>query len=1157
MIEHNEDPPQESLRGMLENAAAKPGPDLFTKTLQCCALAGIQLDPQNYARLLGMMMSRETSHAQVRAVLNMALPKGAQPIPLVPTDLSVEESRVAFQDAEVAQEDGDGEPEQEETAEGDESAPSAEVPPVLEFVGCEAIPELNGEYHALPPMPEVLKHNRPVYMKATDSGVDETDVYIYYWVDEPDKPWLTGWWFGFEVGGEDVLAYNAGSGLTPPRQRWQVLVDGQRRADPGTFYAPGEAEAAASTSAGRDPDEAERALSRLNLASLQGALTGRTPELAAYFGHFVVLLHLEHLAEVGVYRRRLLRHPVDRLLRMGYSLHGLRCFAIYGRRGSKKGLLPGWSDKGAEFVAFGAPAGLDPDHLRFRKGDSVILSRTDPLQDRIAEGTLVELDRRKIVVNLSGTMPEDARQSLWRLDAYANRTVYERQMTALLQLATMEKPDPVCEMLTAGKVGQLDAWAEKAVVAPWKQKAQALLSKHHRLAAESDKGAEKPAKSRSAALAQEIARGIDKTKMAQAEDEAGLIRDLNNSQKQAVQQALSRTCTIVQGPPGTGKTHVSVKVLQLWSQTMGLKPLLATSDSNVAVDNIAEGLHKLGVKAVRVGRAEKVRGHLEDITLEAIFQRKKEEKELERVAEEELLMPEEEEEEEAEPQPKAAEEDAESKKPATPEQEMQQEHAKKRKQRQEDFEARMDILRDMEVICATTMNAGGDFLSRFRFHGVLLDEVAQATEVSSIVPVVLRGAKQLVLVGDHCQLPPSVISREAELRGLSLSVYTRLVNVGVEPHFLDTQYRSHPRIAEFSARCFYGGSLRSGIPGSARPPPRGVPWPNPLVPVAFFEVSKAETLDGESKANPAEAQHVCDLVFEVLAQGELEFSDIGVVTPYMAQVRLLRRMFRDALPEDRHTKLLEIASVDNYQGREKDLIIFSAVRSNRRGNVGFLADWRRLNVMLTRARRGLVVFGSAKTLRHDPHWHQWLEWCHQHGATGRASVDWSRSHAESQGEYWGSPRPWVAQSAKAKAKVKAREKAKAKALQPRPKPAPPRQVVKAKAAPSGQAAAPPWVAKTSMKFAMPRPSPAQAKQADAAAKRKVFPRSTVKPQASPNVSAAKMLTNSIQKKGKYGEAQAGVAKSPRAVSAQKTASTPSSAPAPWRAVGGKAPVRRP
>lgn len=325
------------------------------------------------------------------------------------------------------------------------------------------------------------------------------------------------------------------------------------------------------------------------------------------------------------------------------------------------------------------------------------------------------------------------------------------------------------------------------------------------------------------------------------------------------------------------------------------------------------------------------------------------------------------------------------------EQELSRDHNKNKKQRQEDFETRMKIMKEVEVVCATTIASGSDFFSRLSFQGILVDEVAQATEISTMVPVVLRGAKQLVFVGDHCQLPPSVVSREAERRGLSVSVYSRLVDVGIEPHFLDTQYRSHPKLAEFCAKCFYNGTLRSGVPGSARSPPSSVPWPNKQVPVAFFEVGENETVDGESKANTAEVLRIQDLLLEILEAGELDLEHIGIVTPYMAQVRALRRALRGALPDHCDPKMLEIASVDNFQGREKELIIFSAVRCNSRGNVGFLADWRRLNVILTRARRGLVVFGAADTLRYDSHWQQWLKWCDDHGAIGHAKAPSARA----------------------------------------------------------------------------------------------------------------------------------------------------------------------
>lgn len=224
-----------------------------------------------------------------------------------------------------------------------------------------------------------------------------------------------------------------------------------------------------------------------------------------------------------------------------------------------------------------------------------------------------------------------------------------------------------------------------------------------------------------------------------------------------------------------------------------------------------------------------------------------------------------------------------------------------------------------------------------------------------------------------------MISPEAEVRGLSVSVYSRLIQAGgLQPFLLDTQYRSHHKLAEFSSKAFYDGLLKSGIEDDQRTAPQGVPWPNSKCPIAFVNVDAQEELEGDSKANTVEAQMVASLVGKVLGYGELSVSQVGVVTPYVAQVRRLCQFLRAVLPPGADPRLLECASVDNFQGREKELIVFSAVRSNRAGNVGFLADWRRLNVMLTRARRGLLIFGNSATLKQDPIWEKWLAFAEEH-----------------------------------------------------------------------------------------------------------------------------------------------------------------------------------
>jgi len=224
------------------------------------------------------------------------------------------------------------------------------------------------------------------------------------------------------------------------------------------------------------------------------------------------------------------------------------------------------------------------------------------------------------------------------------------------------------------------------------------------------------------------------------------------------------------------------------------------------------------------------------------------------------------------------------------------------------------------------------------------------------------------------------------LRGMSLSMYSRLVEAGVPFQFLDTQYRAHPNLMQFSAKCIYQGKLKNGIDGSKRPVPKGIPWPNPNNPAAFFECGIEEGLNGESKDNPGEADMVLEMIENCLKAGELGWSDIGVVAPYKGQVRTLRSKLIKKFPEAIKNKDLEIASVDNFQGREKELIIFSAVRCNKIGSVGFLCDWRRLNVMITRARRGLVVVGNAQTLACDRYWRLWMEFTELQGGCPKGTV---------------------------------------------------------------------------------------------------------------------------------------------------------------------------
>lgn len=285
-------------------------------------------------------------------------------------------------------------------------------------------------------------------------------------------------------------------------------------------------------------------------------------------------------------------------------------------------------------------------------------------------------------------------------------------------------------------------------------------------------------------------------------------------------------------------------------------------------------------------------------------------------------------------------------------------------------------------------------VSKMEFPVVIIDECTQATEPSTLCPIV-KGCKQLVLLGDDFQLGPVVVSQNKEVMStLSTSFFQRMINSGVDMFLLNTQYRMSPHISYWPSKHFYKGLVKDGISKEARPIPKGFYWPRKDIPVAFVPCLSNEHGVGDgSKVNTGEASVVKDIVNNFIKSGIVPES-IGIVTPYSGQIRYLVDILKDndakfnvgsftesvnLTAKDADIRELErntikIHSVDGFQGREKDIIIFSAVRSNAEGNVGFLSDWRRMNVALTRARNGLIVIGNPQTLSRDEHWNSWIKW---------------------------------------------------------------------------------------------------------------------------------------------------------------------------------------
>uniref|UniRef100_A0A1I8PHH0 DNA helicase n=1 Tax=Stomoxys calcitrans TaxID=35570 RepID=A0A1I8PHH0_STOCA len=421
------------------------------------------------------------------------------------------------------------------------------------------------------------------------------------------------------------------------------------------------------------------------------------------------------------------------------------------------------------------------------------------------------------------------------------------------------------------------------------------------------------------------------------------LPDLNRSQVYAVKHALQRPLSLIQGPPGTGKTVTSATIVyQLVKQHGGT--VLVCAPSNTAVDQLTEKIHRTNLKVVRVCAKSReaidspvnflalhnqIRNMETNIELKKLQQLKDETGELS--------------------------------------------SADEKRYRSLKRTSENQLLEAADVICCTCVGAGDARLQRIKFTSILIDESMQSTEPECMVPVVL-GAKQLILVGDHCQLGPVVMCKKAARAGLSQSLFERLVVLGIRPFRLEVQYRMHPELSQFPSNFFYEGSLQNGVCAEDRKLKIDFPWPQPDRPMFFLVTQGQEEIagSGTSYLNRTEAANVEKITTRFLKAG-VKPEQIGIITPYEGQRAYLVQymQYQGSL----HSKLyqeIEIASVDAFQGREKDIIIMSCVRSNEKQGIGFLSDPRRLNVALTRSKYGTIIVGNPKILSKQPLWNHLL-----------------------------------------------------------------------------------------------------------------------------------------------------------------------------------------
>lgn len=419
---------------------------------------------------------------------------------------------------------------------------------------------------------------------------------------------------------------------------------------------------------------------------------------------------------------------------------------------------------------------------------------------------------------------------------------------------------------------------------------------------------------------------------------------LNRAQQDAVNKVLrAKDVAIVHGPPGTGKTTTLVEAI--YETLRRESQVLVCAQSNMAVDWISERLVDRGISVLRIGNPTKVNDKMLSFTYERRFEAHPDYPQLWSIRQAIRKL------------------------------------RQERKRRDNGWHQKMDRLKsravelelrinsqlfgEAKVIASTLTGSASHLLSGQKFGTLFIDEAAQALEAACWIAI--RRASRVVLAGDHCQLPPTVKSIAALKGGLGTTLMERIV--ARKPSvvtLLTVQYRMNEQIMRFSSNWFYDGRVESAPEVKYR----GIlDYDNPITWIDTSESDAKEEFVGESfgRINKIEAELTLEALknyFTKIGRQRIadEHIDVGVISPYRAQVQLLRRMVRKAEFFKPYSGCITVNTVDGFQGQERDIIVISLVRSNDDGQIGFLSDLRRMNVAITRARMKLIIVGSVQTM---------------------------------------------------------------------------------------------------------------------------------------------------------------------------------------------------
>ncbi|MCF8247759.1 MAG: AAA family ATPase [Saprospiraceae bacterium] len=444
------------------------------------------------------------------------------------------------------------------------------------------------------------------------------------------------------------------------------------------------------------------------------------------------------------------------------------------------------------------------------------------------------------------------------------------------------------------------------------------------------------------------------------------LPQLNDAQNSAVNEILAaQDVAVVHGPPGTGKTTTLVQAIRLLCKTENT--VLVCAPSNSAADLLTERLVDEGLQVLRIGNISRVEDKIVQHTLESQIAAHPESKNIKKVRLEAV---------------ETRRQAMKFKRKFGHEQRQERGHLFRQAGELSGWANHLEdqlvenILDSAQVITCTLVGSVHKALGTRTFRTVVIDEAAQALEPATWIPI--TRATKVVLAGDPFQLPPTVKSEQARRSGFGNTMIEKCMQRLPRTSLLTVQYRMNHRIMEFSNQWFYEGKLTAAAGVAEHQLDMEHPSPVIFIDTAGTGFEEQFNEKSQSRYNPDEFQLLCEHLYQLISgHDDKDLPSIALISPYKEQVMHMQ----DTVAEDSRLRdiALDINTIDGFQGQERDVVYISLVRSNPKCEIGFLNDYRRMNVAMTRARKLLVIVGDSATVGADPFYQAMLDYCEAHG----------------------------------------------------------------------------------------------------------------------------------------------------------------------------------